>query len=162
MKTNRRITVRIAAALASLGALFSVTAVLAPAAQAASWPDYACRATGNYYSNYKGVAINPCIHYWYGYDGANDWVWQAEAYVLSPQTDIRFYVQQGWSQTRTSPISWDGYAASQVVGPSSNWAYIAPQNGSLDTTMGCWWARAWATDSGNTVVSDVESSPICT
>ncbi|PYC77203.1 hypothetical protein C7C46_19730 [Streptomyces tateyamensis] len=160
MKLTRRTTTRLGAGLAAVAAMLTFTAVTAPAAQA--WPTTMCRTGGAYYSNYDGIAINPCIHYIWGYDGANDWVWQAEASVYSPRTDIRFYMQQGWSQTATSPISWDGPAVSQVVGPDSNWHYIAQPNGSVDTTAGCWWARAWATNSGQTVVGDVESAPICT
>jgi hypothetical protein len=156
VKPSRRTVTRLAGTLAAAGGLLGATAVIAPAAHA---DPKACRAP--YYSSYKGVAIQPCIDYVVNVDGQGYDAWEAEASVVSPQTDIRFYVQVGYSQTRTSPISWDGYAASEVYGPSSIWKYIHPENGFVFIPGGgCFWARAWATDNGQTVVSDVESPPL--
>ncbi|GAB3988843.1 hypothetical protein GCM10029978_112300 [Actinoallomurus acanthiterrae] len=154
MKPSSRTLTRLVGVFAAAGGVLGATAVTAPFAQAAPT---ACRDYP-YYSSYKGIAVRPCINYAVNVDGSHDDAWRAEAWVLSPQTDIRFYVQVGTSQTRTSPITWDGSTNSQVVGPSPNWQYIAPPNGFFFVPSSvCYWARVWATDGGTTVVWDVES-----
>ena len=159
MRPRNRTTIRIAAALTSLAGFIGVAGATAPAAQA--FPTEACRQLPAYGSH--GVGIRPCIDYVWDFDhsGGNDWAWEAWTYAYSPQTDVRFYMQEGRSATSTSPISWDGQVVSQVVGPSSSWVHITVGNGDIDVMSGCWWARSWAVDGSTTILSDVESTPIC-
>lgn len=155
MTSRNRTTLRIAAGLVSVAGLLGV---VAPTAQAAQTE--ACRQFPAYAST-MGVAVRPCIDATTTRPDGGPRIWEAQADVLSPQTDVRFYVQVGTSPSRTSPITWSALAASQVVGPNPNFVRIAPLNG-IDYTgdSRCYWARSWAVDGSTTLISDVESTPL--
>lgn len=158
MKTRNRTALRVTAALASLTAFTGLAAATAPSAQALS-PTEHCRQYPAYGSH--GIGIRPCIDLLVSNPPLNDWYWQAETWAYSPQTDVRFYEQIGTSASATSPITWNGPVVSQVVGPSSSWVKITVPNGFTDAMFGCVWARSWAVDGTTTILSDVESTPIC-
>jgi hypothetical protein len=153
VKANHAV-LRLTAAAGVLGAV----ALVAPAAHAAQTE--ACRQFPAYATS-MGVAIRPCIDATTTRSNGGPRIWEAQADVLSPRTDVRFYVQVGTSPSRTSPITWSGLAASQVVGPDPDFVRIAPLNG-IDYTGDslCYWARSWAVDGSTTLISDVESTPL--
>jgi hypothetical protein len=141
VKPSNRAVLRIAATLASIAGFIGV---VAPAAQAAN-PE-ACRQYPAYASS-LGVAIRPYIDAATTRPDGGPRIWEARADVLSPQTDVRFYLQVGTSAGRTSPITWSGVVVSAVVGPNPNWVRIAPLNGPDYTgDSRCYWAKSWAVD----------------
>jgi hypothetical protein len=160
VKPRNQAVIRIAATLTSIAGFIGVASVVAPAAQA--FPTEACRQYPAWGSH--GVGIRPCIDYiWdYQHTGANDWAWEAQTWAYSPQTDVRVYEQVGWSATATQQPRFDGPVVSQVVGPSSSWVHVTVGNGDVDVMSGCWWAHSWVVDGTTTILSDVESPPICT
>ena len=144
--------------LAAAAGVFGATALVAPAAHAANTE--ACRPFPAYATS-LGVADRPCIDFTTTRPDGGIRIWEAQADVLSPQTDVRFYLQVGTSQDPTSPISWSGLAVSQVVGPNPNFVRIAPLNGiDYSGDSQCYWARSWAVDGTTTLLSDVESTPL--
>jgi hypothetical protein len=149
-----RAVVRLATAAGVLGALTTA----APAAQAANTE--ACRQYPAYASS-MGVAIRPCIDAATTRPDGGPRIWEAQADVVSPRTDVRFYLQVGTSASRTSTITWSGVVVSEVVGPNPSWVRIAPLNGPAYTgDSRCYWAKSWAVDGSTTLLSDVESPPI--
>ncbi|MFC0439226.1 hypothetical protein [Kutzneria buriramensis] len=155
---NRITTTRITAALACVAGFVGVAAATAPAAQA--FTTEACRQFPAYASS-MGVAVRPCFDATTTRPDGGPRIWEAQADVLAPQTDVRFYLQVGTSASRTSTINWSGVVVSQVVGPDSNWVRIAPLNGPDYTgDSRYYWARSWAVDGSIPLLSDVESAPI--
>jgi hypothetical protein len=150
-----RTLMRLAAPIA--GAVIATTAV-SGSAHADTIIGQACR--GWFVTGHAGVQLNPCgtasyeqsLPLWTNVD--------SYAYVTSPSTDVRVYIETGVMYNGT--IDWNSNSiASTVVGPNAyNVRIDSNYNLSYYELSGCIYVRVWATDSGNTFAWDVESPAI--